>query len=425
MSKLKLPATRLSLFVAFCLIAVAFTAARSQQAAITYPTVPSKDLAAAAADNNAFAIDLYGHLTGRSGNLLFSPYSINSALAMAYAGARGQTATQMAQAMHFSLQGEQLHAAIGALSGQLMTEASDGGKTLYQLSVADAVWTQQGLPYNPDFLRVLQKDYASELRQSDFVHSYQQARTDINRWVAQNTADKIPNLLPDGSVDSTTRMILVNAIYFKGDWATPFKTERTSDQPFHTDGQNSISTPLMFGNVFCLASETADLQIVELPYNGDKLSMVILLPRSVDGMGTLEKQLTSEHIDQWISQLVDQSVNVHLPKFKLTCSFELADTLKSMGMRDAFSYPIADFTGMTTADRFRISAVVHQALIDVNEEGTEAAAATGVTMMAGAVMRQRLMDFRADHPFIFLIRQQSTGAILFAGRLMNPKATAS
>ena len=421
MSKPKSP-IRLPLFVAFCLIAVAFTAARSQQAATIYPTAPPKDLQAAADDNNVFAIDLYGRLASHSGNLLFSPYSISSALAMAYAGAQGQTATQMAQAMHFSLHDEQLHAAIGALSGQLMTEASDGGKTLYQLSVADAVWTQQGLPYNPDFLRVPQKDYASELHQPDFVHSYQQARTDINRWVAQNTADKIPNLLPNGSVDATTRMILVNAIYFKGDWATPYEKERTSDQPFHLDGQNSVSTPLMFENVSCPASESDDLQIVELPYNGDKLSMVILLPRSVDGMGALEKQLTAKNIDQWTSQLADQSVNVHLPKFKMGCSFELADTLKSMGMRDAFNYPAADFTGMTTAERLHISAVVHQALIDVNEEGTEAAAATGIDMVAGAAMRQRLMDFRADHPFIFLIRQQSTGAILFAGRVVNPKA---
>jgi serpin B len=422
MSKLKLPATRLLLFAAISLIAGTFTAAMSQQADTTYPIAPSKDLQAAAADNNGFAIDLYGHLANGAGNLLFSPYSINSALAMAYAGARGQTATQMAQTMHFSLAGEQLHTAIGALSGQLITEASAGGKTLYQLSVADAVWTQQGLAYNPDFLRVLQKDYASELRQSDFVHSFQQARADINKWVAQNTADKIPNLLPDGSVDFTTRMILVNAIYFKGDWATPFEKERTADQPFHLDAQNTVSTPLMFENVSCPASETDDLQIVELPYTGDKLSMVILLPRSVDGMGALEKQLTSEHIDQWIGQLVDQSVNVHIPKFKMACSFELADTLKSMGIRDAFNYPAADFTGMTTAERLHISAVVHQALIDVNEEGTEAAAATGIDMVAGAAMRQRLMDFRADHPFIFLIRQQSTGAILFAGRVMNPKA---
>ena len=191
MSRLELPVTGLALFLAFCVIAtfkVWQTAAQSQPTAPTYSTAPPKDLQAAAADNNAFAIDLYGRLASHSGNLLFSPYSINSALAMVYAGARGQTAIQMAQAMHFSLADEQLYAAMGALSGQLINEASDGGKTLYQLSVADAVWTQQGLAYNPDFIRVLQKDYASELHQSDFVHSYQQARTDINQWVGQNTA---------------------------------------------------------------------------------------------------------------------------------------------------------------------------------------------------------------------------------------------
>ena len=187
---------------------------------------------------------------------------------MAYAGARGQTATQMAHTLHFSLPNDQLHAAIGALSGELMKEASADSKTLYQLSVADAVWTQQGLPFNPDFLHLLKKDYASELHQSDFENASQQARTDINAWVAKNTADKIPNLLPDGAVNSATRLILVNAIYFNGTWATPFKKDQTSDQPFHVDAQNTVTSPMMFQNIRCPARSaiTADSdQIVQLP----------------------------------------------------------------------------------------------------------------------------------------------------------------
>jgi serpin B len=407
----------------FCFV----TGARSQATSPVYPTAPQPDLTAVAADNNAFAIDLYAHLANPPGNLLFSPYSITSALTMSYAGAHGQTAAQRARSLHFSLPNNRLHAALGALSGQLINEAYNNDKMLYQLSVADALWTQQGLTYNPDFLKLLHENYAAEPHQSDFHNAHLQAIKEINQWVAQKTADKIQNLISDGAVDSTTRMVLVNAIYFKGNWLTQFEKSQTTDQPFHLDGKNDVSAPLMFENVHCRAMENGEFQMVELPYDGNKLSMVILLPRSVDGLASLEQKLTPQNIDGWINQLANQPVNVHLPKFKLACQFELADVLKSVGIVDAFDGASADFSGMTTDDRFHIGAVIHEAVMDVNEEGTEAAAATAVGMRATAIIASPPpippMEFRADHPFIFLLRQQTTGAILFAGRVENPKAT--
>jgi serpin B len=404
-------------------------AAPGQTANPVYPNAPAADVAAVAVDNNTFATDLYAHLAAGSQNLLFSPYSISSALAMTYAGARGQTATQMAHSLHFSLPDDRLHAAFGALSGQLMDEAYGDGKTFYKLSVADAIWTQQGLNYNPDFLKLLRNDYAAELHQSDFRSAHEQARADINQWVAQETVDKIPNLLPKGAVDAGTRMVLVNAIYFKGNWLTQFDKSQTSDQPFHLDTQKDVSAPLMFEKIRCPAMENDEFQIVELPYDGDKLSMVIVLPRRVDGLAALEQKLTAEELDHWTNQLANRPVNVHLPKFKLACQFQLADVLKSMGIVDAFDRGSANFSGMTTDDRLHIGTVIHEAVMDVNEEGTEAAAATAVGMQATAVIVSRPppppMEFRADHPFIFFIRQQSSGAILFAGRVENPKASAS
>jgi serpin B len=417
------PAFVTGLFLVLASSVVTHALASNQTNTPIYPTAPQEDVRAAAVDNNAFATDLYARLDHGPGNLLFSPYSISSALAMTYAGARNQTAIQMARTLHFSLPDERLHRAFGALSGELTGEKSTDVKSLYQLSVADALWTQKGLSYNPDFIHLLKQDYAAELHESDFAHAFEQARTDINQWVAQKTANKIPNLLPAGALNPGIRLVLVNAIYFKGNWAFQFPKNQTSDQPFHLNGHENVSAPLMFQSLHCPSMEDAQVQIIELPYFGDELSMVILLPRTVDGLPALEQKLTPQFIDQSIAQLVSRPVNVHLPKFKLACQFELADVLAAMGMSDAFSNSAADFSGMTTSDRFHISTVIHEAVMDVNEEGTEAAAATAVGMKALAIVARPPppIEFRADHPFIFLIRQQSTGAILFAGRVVNPK----
>jgi len=386
-----------------------------------YPTAPPDDVKAAATGNNAFAVNLYAKLSSSQGNLLFSPYSIDTALAMAYGGARGNTAAQMAQTMKFSMPDGRLHPAMGALAGALSGEAWVNGKQLFDLSVADAVWTQQGFHFDPTYINLLQTNYATELHQSDFAGNPGQACNDINRWVGKKTKGMIPAAL--GQLDPSTRLVLVNAIYFKGKWQLQFKKEETSDQPFHLDASSSVSSPLMFEEVNCPASQNADFQAVELPYQGDKLSMVVILPRTVDGLEALEKNLSPDYLDRLIGGMGLQDVNVHLPKFKMSGRFDLVGVLGSMGMSDAFNGESADFSGITTQQRLYIGSAIHLAKMDVNEEGTEAAAVTVLGFRATIAMPPPPppMEFRADHPFLFMIRDNSSGAILFMGRLVNPQ----
>jgi serpin B len=388
------------------------------------PGAEMKPLAAAdrtvvAEGNNAFAAALYGRLRNQGGNLFFSPESISTALAMAYVGARGGTASQMAQTLHFTLSPEKLHPAMGALLTDL-NAAHEG----YQLSVANALWAQQGYTFLDDFLSLLKTNYGAGLNQVNFKGATEAARLTINQWVEQKTQDKIKDLLQPGALRSDTRLVLTNAIYFKGDWETQFDKAQTRNEEFHLSKAQTTTAPLMHREGRFSYFDGGTFQILEVPYKSKELSLMVFLPKDPGGLAALEASLTDSNMQQWLRQLVSvPKVIVTIPKFKMTQQFELGSTLSAMGMRQAFSSS-ADFSGMTGHRDFAISEVIHKAYVDVNEEGTEAAAATAVTMRALAMRAPEAAPpvFRADHPFVFIIRDNRSASILFMGRMADPRS---
>ena len=376
--------------------------------------------------NSKFALDLYAKLKDdpkvkeAGGNLFFSPYSISTALAMTWAGARGQTEKQMADVLHFELTQEHLHKAFGTLEKQLN---AGGKKRGYQLSVANALWGQKGYGFLKDFIKLTEKNYGAGFREVDFVNAVQRekARKKINIWVEKKTKKKIKELIQPGILNELTTLVLTNAIYFKGDWALEFDKKKTKDAPFTISADKQVNVPMMHREDRFKYAETPDLQILELPYKKKDLSMIVFLPTKIDDLAELEKSLTLKNINEWLGKLRKRSVIVLLPRFKMTTGpLELKDILKSMGMKDAFSLPpIADFSGMTGKKDLFISNVLHKAFVAVDEKGTEAAAATAVGMTTTAIPKPPVI-FRADHPFVFFIKDNRSGSILFMGRLTNP-----
>jgi serpin B len=371
--------------------------------------------------NTAFALDLYARLGGAPGNLFFSPYSISTCLAMTYAGARGDTETQMSQALHFSKNQKQLHSAFGQLQQQLNDAAKQKG---IQLDIANALWAQQGEPFLPAFLKIATDDYQANVKQADFKTGAEAAAREINRWVAKKTRDKIQNILSPDSLNEATRLVLANAIYFKGLWQSPYEKSATSTQPFHLSSKSQADAPLMHHVEEVRYTGNDDFQAVELPYIGDQLSMVILLPRQIDALGQLEKQLSPAFLARLLDHMKLQQVEIFLPRFKLDSGFGLNDILAKMGMPNAFG-PRADFSGLNgrTQDLL-ISDVFHKAWVEVTEKGTEAAAATVIGMESASLRESRPPPppvFRADHPFFFLIRETRSGSLLFVGRLADPR----
>jgi serpin B len=364
--------------------------------------------------NNKFALELYQALQSQQGNLFLSPYSISTALAMTYAGARGQTQEQMAKTLNFpttTLSNEQFHSAFGAIIRKLNAAGQIGG---CELAVANALWGQKDYKFLQEFLTLVRTNYDGDLRQVDFAKQTEAARKTINDWVEGKTREKIKELIKPGMLDSMTRLVLTNAIYFKGKWASQFKPDKTQDAPFILLGGQKVNVPMMNQTGQFGYAQTDAIQLLEMPYINNELSMVVLLPNKLDGVNELEKGLTADNLAGWLAKLRKREVQVWLPRFKLTCEFSLAETLGSMGMPDAFSSK-ADFSGMTGNRELFISAVVHKAYVEVNEEGTEAAAATGVAMKLTSVPLPPPV-FKADHPFVFLIRDNHTGSILFIGR---------
>lgn len=367
--------------------------------------------------NTAFALDLYQRLKDQPGNLFFSPYSISSALAMTYAGARGQTESEMAKTLHFSPPQGDLHAAFSTLAAQL-DEVQ--GKGRVALTVANSLWCQQSYHFADAFLNLTRRQYRAETRLVDFKNAAEAARGEINTWVERKTNEKIKDLIGPGMLTPLTRLVLCNAVYFKGKWALQFDPKRTEPVPFFTSPDKSLPVPMMWQESSFKMADAGDVSLLELPYAGDDLSMIVLLPKAVDGLPALERKLGADSLGKWMAELGQARTDklfVWLPRFKTTCRFGLAKTLAAMGMPSAFS-GAADFSGMTGTHDLFISDVVHKAFVEVNEEGTEAAAATGVVMTLGMVSRPRI--FKADHPFLFLIRENHTGSILFLGRITDP-----
>lgn len=387
-------------------------------AAFAQPAPPSQQGHSELVDgNNAFAVDLYGQLRRQPGNLFFSPASISTAFGMTYAGARGATAEQMARALHFDLPADRLHPAMGALIGAL--NAQHAG---YQLRMADALWGQQGETFLPAFLDLVKTDYAGGFRAVDFARAPDQTRQTINRWIEQQTEDKIKDLLPPGVITSGTRLVLTNAIYFKANWNNQFKKADTKEEDFHAGTGQPVRAPLMHREGRYRYFNGGTFQALELPYAGAELSMIVLLPDDPGGLPALEQSMSPSVLKQWLSRLAFvPKVILSLPRFKMTDGFELGKTLGAMGMKLAFERGAADFSGMDGKRDLYISAAIHKAYVAVDEEGTEAAAATGTTMMAlAAPVRREPIVFRADHPFVFLIRDNRSGAILFMGRITDP-----
>ena len=313
------------------------------------------------------------------------------------------------------MKNEQFHKAFGEIIKQLNTSGEKGS---YELVVANALWGQKDYKFLSEFLTLVRENYGGDLQQVDFAAQTEAARKTINTWVESKTKDKIKELIKPGMLDSMTRLVLTNAIYFKGKWASPFKPELTKDSSFTLLNGEKPNVPMMNQTGKFGYMETNDIQALEMPYVNNDLSMVILLPKQADGIKDLEKELVSDNLAGWLSGIHKREVQVFFPRFKMASEFGLGKVLSAMGMPDAFSGK-ADFSGMTGNKDLFISAVVHKAYVDVNEEGTEAAAATGVVMKLTSI-REPLPVFRADHPFIFLIRDNQTGSILFLGRVANP-----
>ena len=391
------------------------------------PATATSDRAEAARGNNAFAIELYGRLRNQSGNLFFSPESISTALAMTYAGARADTAAEMAKTMHFTMPPGHLHPAMGELLRD-RNAAHDG----YQLKEADALWVQTGYSLLPEFIKLNKDNYEADLDHVDFINGTEASRQTINIWVEKRTENKIRELLQPGSLDRDTRLVLTNAIYFKGDWEVQFKKEDTKNEDFRLFAGRAIKTPLMHITRGFNYFDGVSFQALEIPYKKKELSMIVLLPKAMEGLSAFEQSLTPAKMQQLVRQLWPAgTVIVTMPKFKMEAQFRLKDTLIAMGMKKAFDMKMADFSGIASRETMQrdgnlsISAVIHKAYVDVNEEGTEAAAATAVTVITLAARPTPPTPpiiFRADHPFMFLIRDNRSGSILFIGRVTNPSS---
>lgn len=396
------------LFYVFMLIC--FTASASPASEIH----PAADVVKG---NNTFALQLYHKLCATDGNLFFSPYSISSALAMTYAGASGETADQMAATLHFPAEQEALHSAFANLASHFHGMQENGKIALH---IANALWIQQSVKVLESFLDIVKTQYQAGIFHVNFQTAYEEVRAEINAWVEKQTHQKIKELLPLGSLNALTRLVLTNAIYFKGNWDTPFDPKQTQEETFWLSPEKEILTPMMHRSAMVKYAENDALQLLHLPYTGEEISMIVLLPGAKDGLTDLEAQLTLENLTQWITQSSVREVEVFLPKFTLTSQFRLADTLKTMGMSAAFSEN-ADFSKIEASKSLSISDVIHKAFVEVNEEGTEAAAATAVIVGLTSIAEpQPIPVFKADHPFIFLIRDSQTGSLLFCGRIMNP-----
>jgi len=370
--------------------------------------------------NTRFTLDLYQILGRSKGNLIVSPFSISTALAMTQGGARGETEKQIARALRFEPDQDKLHTAFLELQTSLKRTQSEG---TVELHVANSIWPQDTYPFLDAYVDLCRQYYGVNITPVDYSAASDAARLQINQWVEQKTASKIKNLLRPGSINALTRLVLVNAIYFKGDWALPFYEARTRKERFYLDQDEAVQVPMMSQLDDFRYGENRQLQVLELPYAGRDLSMLLLLPKKRTGLSKLEKDLSAENLQQWTQTLVSREVQVFLPKFKTEVQFDLKSTLQALGVTDAFIPGTADFSGMDgKPGRLSIGTAVHKAFIEVNEEGTEAAAATGIGMSITSVApaRPKPVVFRADHPFVYIIRDKQTNSILFMGKVTNP-----
>jgi serpin B len=403
--------------------AVAAAAAKPVPKPVAVPkkaAATTKQKAEVVKEANAFAFDLYARLRAEKEqagkNIFFSPFSISSALAMTYAGAMGNTAREMAKVMHFDLKEQELHPAFGDLTANLNKRGKAGS---FKLAVANRLWGQKDYVFLQNFLELNKLYYGAGVERLDFKKDPDKSRKIINAWVEEQTQDKIKDLLKPPHIRIDTRLVLTNAIYFKGDWERQFKKKWTRDRNFNVSANKRVKVPMMNQTEKFPYAQCEGFQALELPYKGKELSMVVLLPDRKSSLDALEKKLSAEMLDGALGKLREQEVVTALPKFEMTWEMVLNGPLQKMGMTDAFVFGRADFSGMDGSRMLYISMVVHKAFVAVDEQGTEAAAATAVVMAFGCARRPT--SFVADRPFVFLIRDKKTGSILFLGRVVNPK----
>ena len=383
------------------------------------------DMAAKAAIAvNAFAIDVYRQLAEEGGNLFFSPYSISSALAMTYAGARGDTASEMAKVLHFTGYAK-IHAAMKSLQDRFNSIPDEMGS----LDIANRLWLDKREKLTQDYEALTRKYYGAGVETVDFLNAHERTRVKINDWVAQKTRDRIKDLLQENNVTPTTKLILVNAIYFNSAWLEPFDKALTREEPFRTGKYERHDVHMMRRTGHFMYGENLDAQWLKIPYKIPGFSMLILLPReneSFTQLKKLEKKLTPETLASWTSDMNFSKVALRMPRFKDERRYSLTEILQRLGMKLAFTND-ADFSGMVEkpvvdGHALHIDYVIHQAFIELDEERTEAAAATAVGMMrtSAAIMPEPVIEFNADHPFIYCLMDDQTGVILFMGRMEQP-----
>ncbi len=371
---------------------------------------------AAPAAPNQFAFDLYARLRGADGNMFFSPYSLSAGLALAYEGARGETARQMAAVLRLPTD----HAGSPPTPPARPKPPEAGKPSGVQFHMANALWGQEGYGFRPEYRKALAERHGAELNDVDFEASPERASQAINAWAEKQTQGKVKQLLRPDQVDPQTRLVLTNAVYLKANWASPFPKDRTREGAFHTGKDRTVTAPFMSRVGTFLYAEEAGLQAVELPYAGGDVVFTVLLPRSAQGLADVEKTLSAGRVADLVHRLRPRKLEVALPKFRLSAEYELKKPLAKLGMALAFDKAKADFSGMCDGEEpLFLAAVVHKAAVDVDEEGTEAAAATGTTVKGRSIPADPVV-VRADRPFVFLIHDRNSGRVLFLGRLVNP-----
>lgn len=367
---------------------------------------------------NTFAFNLYGKIADDPQNLeknvFFSPYSIATALSMVYEGARGVTADEMQNMLYLPVDANERLSATARIYNQLNKSDKQ-----YILNTANALWTQKDYLFLDSYLSTVKNYYGGSATNVDFVRNGSDAVRQINSWAAQNTNNRIPQVLDEKMDTSALRLVLTNAIYFKGKWEKEFKKEATYPQAFYKNNGSEIQAPFMHKQEKLKYADTNDYEILEIPYEGKELSMIILLPKK-DAPQEKKQAISQSDANELIEGMYSTTVNVSLPKFTFRTHYDLGKTLEQLGMILAFS-DVADFSGMDGKKDLAVSFVLHDTFVEVNEEGTEAAAVTTIGIVATSVGPPRdVVDFVADHPFIFIIRDNTTGAFLFMGKVNDP-----
>ncbi|MEE4196215.1 MAG: serpin family protein [Bacteroidales bacterium] len=365
-------------------------------------------------NNNRFAIDLYKELKGSGENLIFSPFSISSAMAMTYAGAENNTAKEFQKTLFFLEDKQLFHQEYS----HLFEGITNGKKNDVEFYNANSLWIQKNFNLKEEFLDINKKYYSSALFYTDFYQA-QKAANEINGWVEKNTRNKITNLLQPSALSSDTRLVLINALYFKGEWNKPFREERNSEEKFTISRKEEVTTTFMNGQITTWYYKDCLKEIIEIPYADRDYSMMIILPKNYRKLKWVERFLSVKCMERYEDKKEKYKVNVSVPKFKMGSEFNLKEVFQALGMQDAFAGS-ADFSGMTEETRLYIDEVIHKAIIDVNEAGTEAAAATAVVMRKTSVLMENV-TFKADRPFIYAIRNTRDGTIYFLGKVMNPE----